>query len=263
MNILAFFAHPDDETMLAGGVLALLARAGGRVHYLCATRGEGGEIGEPPLCLVEELGAIRTQETICAMHALAGKSINFLDYADPRIGPNDTLYTYTNKLNELVGKVIEIIKTTKTEVMITHGSNGEYGHPAHITTYLASRQAVMTLGDDAPYLYSVSAAFPDHPKPRHINHKQTAHMVLDVTPVLEQKIQAALCHRTQNALFVRRASKKAGRQLRVQDVILTVESLHRVYPAVTGHLDDLVAKMLEPWRIDIKNEVGKTEPPSM
>ena len=44
MNILAFFAHPDDETMLAGGALALLAQNGAQVHYLCATRGEGGEV---------------------------------------------------------------------------------------------------------------------------------------------------------------------------------------------------------------------------
>ena len=46
MNILAFFAHPDDETMLCGGTLALLAQNGASVHYLCATRGEGGELGE-------------------------------------------------------------------------------------------------------------------------------------------------------------------------------------------------------------------------
>jgi LmbE family N-acetylglucosaminyl deacetylase len=38
MNILAFFAHPDDETILAGGTLALLGMAGAQVHYLCATR---------------------------------------------------------------------------------------------------------------------------------------------------------------------------------------------------------------------------------
>ena len=47
MNVLAFFAHPDDETMLIGGTLAILAQNGVRVHYVCATRGEGGEVGRP------------------------------------------------------------------------------------------------------------------------------------------------------------------------------------------------------------------------
>ena len=236
--------------MLAGGVLALLAHAGGRVHYLCATRGEGGEFGEPPICQIEELGAVRALETACAIKALAGASLAFLDYVDPRIGPGDTLYTYTDNQDKLAAKVIEAIKVTQADAVITHGSNGEYGHPAHITSYQAAFKAVSALGRRAPLLYSVSAAFPEHPKPRHINHQQPAHIVLDVSPVLTQKIQAALCHRTQNALFVRRASKKAGRQLRVDEVILNIESLHRAYPPVQGVVDDPVAQLLAPWRTD-------------
>ena len=59
MNVLAFFAHPDDETMMAGGALMMLARQGLQVHYYSATRGEGGEVGEPPLCTFEELGTVR------------------------------------------------------------------------------------------------------------------------------------------------------------------------------------------------------------
>jgi LmbE family N-acetylglucosaminyl deacetylase len=47
MKVLAFFAHPDDETMLCGGTLALLSKAGIEIHLVCATRGEGGECGEP------------------------------------------------------------------------------------------------------------------------------------------------------------------------------------------------------------------------
>ena len=49
LDVIAFFAHPDDETMLCGGTLALLDSLGARVHLLVATRGEGGEMGEPPL----------------------------------------------------------------------------------------------------------------------------------------------------------------------------------------------------------------------
>jgi LmbE family N-acetylglucosaminyl deacetylase len=48
-DILALFAHPDDEVLIAGGALALLAGRGAAVHHLCATPGEGGEVGEPPL----------------------------------------------------------------------------------------------------------------------------------------------------------------------------------------------------------------------
>lgn len=46
-------AHPDDETRLTGGLLARLAAQGVDVHLPCLTRGEGGEVGEPPLATRE------------------------------------------------------------------------------------------------------------------------------------------------------------------------------------------------------------------
>src|SRR5512147_2614627 len=142
MNVLAFFAHPDDETMLAGGALALLARAGASVQYLCATRGEGGETGEPPLCTAEELGEVRENELVCAVQALGGRSLTFLGHIDPRIGPGDELFAYTRDLTMLAGQVAASIRQFEIDGVFTHGSNGEYGHPAHILSHQAARVAV-------------------------------------------------------------------------------------------------------------------------
>jgi LmbE family N-acetylglucosaminyl deacetylase len=96
-------------------------------------------------------------------------------------------------------------------------------------------------------LYTFSAAFPEHPRPRLVNQDDPAHIVLDITPALQQKADAALCHKSQNALFVRRSSIRAGRQLTVPEVIMPVEGLHRVYPPANGAVDDAVADMLKPW----------------
>ncbi|MGH2787542.1 MAG: PIG-L deacetylase family protein [Actinomycetota bacterium] len=41
-TILCAFAHPDDETYLAGGLMAEAARAGRRSVCVVATRGEAG-----------------------------------------------------------------------------------------------------------------------------------------------------------------------------------------------------------------------------
>ena len=247
MIILAVIAHPDDETMLSGGTLALLARAGAKVHYLCATRGEGGETGEPPVSTREELGSVREAEMRCAVKTLGGTGVDFLDYNDPLVGENEELHPYTDDFDGLVDNITTHVRKLKPAVIITHGSSGEYGHPAHILTHKAVCKAVDQLGIEAPMLYTFSAAFPEHPRPRLINNDDLAHIVLDITSVLGQKADAALCHKSQNALFVRRSSIRAGRKLTVPEVVMNVESLHRVYPTVDGNPDDGVAEMLKPW----------------
>jgi LmbE family N-acetylglucosaminyl deacetylase len=246
MNIMAFFAHPDDETMLAGGTLALLAKNGADVHYVCATNGEGGEVGEPPVSTIEKLGETREKELVCAVQALGGKSLTLLKYIDPRVGPDNELYPFTDDLTVLGGRVAASIRQNHVEAVFTHGSNGEYGHPAHILCHQAAFAAVLSFDEsERPLFYTVSASFPDHPYPRLANEDNPAHLVIDVTPVLEQKTAAAMCHTSQHALFVRRRSEQAGRQVTVPEVILKVEGIHRHLPAVTSELDDVVANLLK------------------
>ncbi len=251
MNILAFFAHPDDETMLIGGTLALLAGLGAHVHYLCATRGEGGEVGDPALCERSRLGEVREQELVCAVRVLRGRSLTFLDYIDPTVGPDNALYPYTDNLTMLAGQVAASIRQFEIDVVITHGSNGEYGHPAHVLTHQAAQLAARSFADQSkfkPRLYTVAAAYPGHPRPRLANASDKAHLVLDVRPTLVEKTSAALCHATQHALFVRRPSAEAGRRLSVPEVILSEESLHRAYPAVKGRPEDSLVRLLRGYR---------------
>ncbi len=252
MNILAYFAHPDDETMLIGGTLALLAKNGAQVHYLSATRGEGGETGEPPMCTREELGGLREQEMVCAVQALGGRSLTFLDYVDPTVGEGDQLYAYEANLTMLAGQVASSIRQFECEAVITHGSNGEYGHPAHQLTHIAARIAVESFLAGEPLrppilLYTAAAIFPGHPRPRLANQDDQAHFVIDITPALEQKTRAALCHRTQHALFVRRPSQEAGRSMSVPEVILNVESLRRVLPPAEKQPKDPLSEILKPY----------------
>jgi LmbE family N-acetylglucosaminyl deacetylase len=250
LKVLTIIAHPDDETMLSGGAMALLARAGAEVHYLCATRGEGGEVGEPPISTREKLGTVREREMRCAVRTLGGMGVEFLDFVDPLVGENEELHPYTDDFEGLIAKITDYIQRSQAEIVITHGSSGEYGHPAHVLTNLAVNKAIEVLDDESNIiLYTFSAAFPEHPRPRLTNEDDVAHIVLDITPVLQKKIEAALCHKSQNALFVRRSSIRAGRQLTVPEVVMKVEGLHRVRPPVNGKPEDAVMEMLKPWEI--------------
>jgi len=68
--------------------------------------------------------------------------------------------------------------------------------------------------------------------------------VIDVSAMLDKKEAAALCHRTQNALFIRRRSEAMGRPVTAREAMLTVESLHRVF----GSPDDALTAMLNTER---------------
>ena len=251
MNVLAFFAHPDDETMLIGGTLAILAQNGARVHYVSATRGEGGEVGVPPVCTPEELGDVREAELVCAVQALGGASLTFLGYVDPRVGPDNALYPFTENLAMTAGQVALSIRQFEPQVVITHGSQGEYGHPAHILAHQAARIAVESFGEQAPFLYTVQAMYPDHPRPRLANKDEPADLLVDISTGLARKEAAAMCHLTQHDLFTRRTAEDVGHPVTVAEVIqLTrVESLHRVLPPVDGPLDDPLAKALGDFRL--------------
>jgi len=245
VKTLAFFAHPDDETMLIGGTLAYLALRGAEVHYLCATRGEGGEVGQPPLCTQQELGKVREKELACAVRALGGKGLSFLDYQDPVIGPDDELYAFTEDEDELVRRLQEALVNLDPAVIITHGTDGEYGHPGHILANRAMLAAVRSLEGYNPVVYTAAAFYEDHPRPRLANKSDRAALVLDISPVRYRKVQAATCHRTQHALFLRHARERRGKEVTLPEIIRDEESLSCAFPENGGELDDPAAELLD------------------
>ena len=253
MNVLAFFAHPDDETMLCGGTLSLLAAAGARVTVLCATRGEGGELGDPPVCRRDQIARVRSQELACAVQALGCHELVFLDYVDPLVGPGEELYAFSEDEEKLAEELQDQLERSGAQALLTHGSNGEYGHPAHILIYRAARRAVAACGEHAPLWYTIQAAYPSHPRPRLMNVDDPAHLVVDVSAVRERKAQAALCHRTQHDLFVRRTAELVGHPVTVQETVLEEESLRRAHPVVDGQPDDDLSQLLFPYQMQ-KND---------
>jgi LmbE family N-acetylglucosaminyl deacetylase len=179
------------------------------------------------------LGAVREAEMVCAVGKLNGRSLTFLDYVDPLVGPGEELYPFEADLTVLAGQIAASAAQHGAQVVLTHGAAGEYGHPAHKLVHTAARLAVAAQqaeGGPAQTLYAFSAAYPDHDYPRLTNAEEPAHLLVDVAAWLDAKEAAALCHRSQTALFVRRRSEAAGRPLTVREVLLKREGLHRHLP---------------------------------
>ena len=69
-RVLGVFAHPDDETLCAGGTLAKYASAGADVRVVCLTKGGAGQIRDAGAATRATLTTVRERE----FHA-AGKEL--------------------------------------------------------------------------------------------------------------------------------------------------------------------------------------------
>src|SRR5258708_19787811 len=125
LKLMAVLAHPDDESLGSGGILAKYAAEGIETSLVTATRGGRGWFGDerenPGL---EALGQIREAELQAAAEALGIRSVNFLDYID---GELDQAHP-----SEVVAKIAGHLRHVKPDVVVTFGPDGSYGHPDHI-----------------------------------------------------------------------------------------------------------------------------------
>ena len=178
-SILAVSAHPDDETLFAGGTLAKWAQAGNDVYILETTRGEGGEVGEPPLTSRENLGLYREQEVRRAAEALGARDIYFLPFIDPHMEINGIARRISEPLENFAEVIGEYVKKIQPDVVITHGSDGEYGHPQHIYTHQATRLALSN-GAPRTALLSWSAWYESPERERVLNLSNRADIICDM-----------------------------------------------------------------------------------
>ena len=63
-TLVTFHAHPDDESIATGGVMAKAAAEGHRVVLVIATKGEHGEVAEGVLLPDEALWQRRVEDSM-------------------------------------------------------------------------------------------------------------------------------------------------------------------------------------------------------
>ena len=160
LNVLAVFAHPDDEGFGCGGTLAALVAGGHRVTLVCATNGDVGEISDPALATPETLPSVRQGELRAAMDLTGIQDVRFLNYRDsgmPGWEDNDHPRSLFQAPEENVVKQVEaVIREIRPDLVITHDPTGGYGHPDHVTICRRTEAAVERCqSDGGPLLYYV------------------------------------------------------------------------------------------------------------
>ena len=124
-RLLCILAHPDDESLGFGGLLAYYAQAGVATYLISATRGERGWLGEPAAYPgPAALGRIREGELQAAAAILGIRETTFLDIMDGELDQADPVAV----IDELVGH----LRRVRPQVVATFDPTGIYGHPDHI-----------------------------------------------------------------------------------------------------------------------------------
>ncbi len=153
LTILSVMAHPDDESFGMGGTLALYATKGVKVHLVCATRGEVGEVGPEYLHNYASIGELREAELRCAAGHLGLTGVHFLDYRDSGMpGSPDNHHPQAlaaQPLEQVAACVAQQIRKICPQVVVTFDPIGGYYHPDHIAMHKATVRAFDLAGDPA------------------------------------------------------------------------------------------------------------------
>lgn len=154
-TLVCFHAHPDDEAIGTGGLMARAADAGHRVVLVCATRGEHGEPVEGVLADGEELWQRRVVELAEACSILGADEPRFLGYEDSGMidepTNNNPNCFWKADHGEAVGRLVDILEEVKADVLTVYDDHGGYGHPDHIKVHEVGLGAANQAGIEHVY----------------------------------------------------------------------------------------------------------------
>lgn len=173
-RVLFVHAHPDDETLSTGALIAELAASGVEVSVLTATRGERGEVR--PELLADLRGAALAAhraselEAACrelgvAARAFLGEGLArrpdwgerlyrdsgmvWLDAAETLAGPAPDAGAEALSLadqEELTLDIAAYLEAVGASLVVTYDAMGGYGHPDHVALHQPTRAAAQRVG---------------------------------------------------------------------------------------------------------------------
>jgi len=118
--LMTVFPHPDDETVMAGGLMQQAADRGMRVVSVCLTHGEMGRMyihGKG-----RNMAECRRTEYLKALNILGISEYFLWKYPDGNL----------SKYSDWQRPLMQLIEEINPGMMVTYGANGLTGHPDHI-----------------------------------------------------------------------------------------------------------------------------------
>jgi LmbE family N-acetylglucosaminyl deacetylase len=155
LTLMAVHAHPDDEAISTGGVLARYADEGVRTVLVTCTNGELGDgpggvkPGEPGHA-EDEVVAMRRKELEESCRVLRVSHLELLGYHDSGMmgwPQNDAAGAFWHAdVDQAAGRLAALMRRYRPQVVVTYDEHGFYGHPDHIQAHRITVAATATTG---------------------------------------------------------------------------------------------------------------------
>ncbi|HEX2783883.1 MAG TPA: PIG-L family deacetylase [Ilumatobacteraceae bacterium] len=234
-TVLAVWAHPDDESFVAGGLLAAASDAGSRIVCLTATRGELGT-ADADRWHPARLAQTRTRE-LAAAHAILGiDEQRWLPFED---GTCDTISPGRG-----MALVAQVIADVQPDTIVTFGPDGLTGHTDHQAVSRWTSHAWAAKGSSARLLWAAITAdtkarmaaaepvakafYPGYPS---VATDHSVAIRLDLTgDLLDRKFSAIRAHATQSAALVHRLGEDRFRRWWATETYINVGSTSEIAP---------------------------------
>jgi N-acetyl-1-D-myo-inositol-2-amino-2-deoxy-alpha-D-glucopyranoside deacetylase len=177
-RLLVVHAHPDDESLFTGHLIAASVAAGAEVMVLTLTRGERGRMKLEELKSLDgnlpSMGAFRANELRNALNALGVKHFKFAGtraYLDSGFRLNtfgkpakvknlDELSLSAVHVAVIADDIYGVIKDFKPDAVVTYNRKGGFGHPdhkmAHEGTAMALRRFAKENGRKTPVFWTIT-----------------------------------------------------------------------------------------------------------
>ena len=163
LTLMAVHAHPDDECIGTGGVLARYASEGVRTVVVTCTDGgcgdgpggvKPGDAGHRP----DEVVAVRRVELERSCELLGVDALELLGHRDSGMmgwPTNDAPGAFWRvDVLDAARSLVGLIERHRPQVVVTYDANGFYGHPDHIMAHRVTMAAVAASGIPTKLYYS-------------------------------------------------------------------------------------------------------------
>ena len=226
-RLLVVHAHPDDESLFTGHVIANAVNSGAEVMVLTLTRGERGRMKLEELKSLDgnlpSMGAFRAGELRNALAALGVQHFKFAGtraYLDSGFRLNvfgkptkvknlDEMSLSAVNVAVIADDIYMTIKDFKPDAVVTYNRKGGFGHPdhkmAHEGTAMALRRIAKENSRKAPEFWTIA------------EKGERADILIGTAKTAVTKKEALSAHASQVSVGAETYSIAAGKDVRYEE----------------------------------------------